>query len=41
MSDRSHPGRGERVMVTEAEVVLVAVDDRGRPTPIHPEPMQA
>ena len=26
--------RGERVKVTEAEVVLVAVDDRGRPTAI-------
>jgi acyl-CoA thioesterase YciA len=31
------PGRGERIKVTEAEVVLVAVDARGRPTPIHPE----
>ena len=41
LGDRSQPGRGERVMVTEAEVVLVAVDDRGRPTPIRPEPMQA
>lgn len=30
------PGRGERVKVTEAEVVLVAVDDRGRPVPVHP-----
>ena len=26
--------RGERVKVTEAEVVLVAVDDAGRPTPV-------
>ncbi len=34
-------GRGEHVKVTEAEVVLVAVDDRGRPTSIHPETMQA
>jgi acyl-CoA thioesterase YciA len=41
VGDRSHPGRGEQVMVTEAEVVLVAVDDRGRPTPIRLEPMQA
>ena len=32
---------GERVKVTEAEVVMVAVDDRGRPVPIHPEPLQA
>jgi len=31
-------GRGERVTVTEAEVVLVAVDDRGRPVPVQPEP---
>jgi acyl-CoA thioesterase YciA len=30
-------GHGERVKVTEAEVVLVAVDDRGRPVPIRPE----
>ena len=34
-------GRGERVKVTEAEVVLVAVDDNGRPIPIHPDPMEA
>jgi acyl-CoA thioesterase YciA len=27
-------GRGEIVKVTEAEVVLVAVDESGRPTPI-------
>jgi len=30
-------GHGERVKVTEAEVVLVAVDGKGRPTPIRPE----
>jgi acyl-CoA thioesterase YciA len=30
-------GRGERVSVTEAEVVLVAVDETGRPTPVRPE----
>ena len=30
-------GHGERVKVTEAEVVLVAVDAAGRPTPIRPE----
>jgi acyl-CoA thioesterase YciA len=34
-------GHGEHVKVTEAEVVLVAVDDRWRPVPIRPEPMQA
>ena len=33
-------GHGERVKVTEAEVVLVAIDDRGQPVPIRPEPMQ-
>jgi acyl-CoA thioesterase YciA len=32
---------GDVVKVTQAEVVLVAVDDRGRPVPIRPEPMQA
>src|SRR5262245_3420535 len=30
-------GHGERVKVTEAEVVLVAIDDLGRPMPIKPE----
>jgi acyl-CoA thioesterase YciA len=34
-------GHGEVVKVTEAEVVLVAVDNRGKPVPIRPEPMQA
>jgi acyl-CoA thioesterase YciA len=34
-------GGGERIRVTEAEVVLVAVDREGRPVPIHPEPLQA
>jgi acyl-CoA thioesterase YciA len=34
-------GHGERVRVTEAEVVVVAVDGNGRPTPIHPEGLQA
>ena len=29
---------GESVKVTEAEVVLVAVNAEGRPVPIHPEP---
>jgi acyl-CoA thioesterase YciA len=33
-------GHGERVKVTEAEVVLVAVNDQGRPVPIRPEPIQ-
>ena len=35
------PPAGEAVKVTEAEVVLVAVDDRGRPVSIRPEPVQA
>jgi len=34
-------GHGERVKVTEAEVVLVALNDRGVPVPIRPEPVQA
>ena len=33
-------GRGEPVQVTEAVVVLVAVNDQGRPVPIRPEPLQ-
>src|SRR5215210_5426106 len=40
-SGRASVAHGELVTVTEAEVVLVAVDNRGRPTPIRPEPMQA
>jgi acyl-CoA thioesterase YciA len=35
------PGQGEHVKVTEAEVVLVAVNDQGRPVPIRPEPVRA
>ena len=35
------PGRGEVVKVTEAVVVLVAVNDQGGPVPIRPEPMRA
>ena len=34
-------GQGERIKVTEAEVVLVAVNDQGRPVPIRPEPVRA
>ncbi len=33
----SASGQGERVKVTEAEVVLVAVDERGQPKPIRGE----
>jgi acyl-CoA thioesterase YciA len=33
-SERWGSGKGERVKVTEAEVVLVAVDASGRPIPI-------
>ena len=39
-AERWGAGYGERVKVTEAEVVLVAVDDRGCPVPIRPEPLQ-
>ena len=35
------PGLGELVKVTEAVVVLVAVNDQGRPVPIRSEPTQA
>ena len=34
-------GHGETVKVTEAEVVLVALDADGRPVPVRPEPAQA
>ncbi len=37
-AERWGSGHGERVKVTEAEVVLVSVDERGCPTPIHPVP---
>jgi acyl-CoA thioesterase YciA len=33
-------GRGEKVKVTEAEVILVAVDGEGRPIPVRPEPVK-
>jgi acyl-CoA thioesterase YciA len=36
-AERWGSGHGERVKVTEAEVVLVAVDDANRPTPIRVE----
>jgi acyl-CoA thioesterase YciA len=35
-AERWGSGQGERVKVTEAEVVLVAVDGSGRPTPVLP-----
>jgi acyl-CoA thioesterase YciA len=35
--ERWGAGSGERMKVTEAEVVLVAVDASGRPKPIRPE----
>ena len=33
-AERWGSGKGERVKVTEAEVVLVAVDETGRPIPV-------
>jgi acyl-CoA thioesterase YciA len=33
-AERWGGGRGEKVKVTEAEVVLVAVDEQGRPRPV-------
>jgi acyl-CoA thioesterase YciA len=35
-AERWGSGQGEAVLVTEAEVVLVAVDDEGRPTSVLP-----
>ena len=35
-AERWGVGRGERVKVTEAEVVLVAVGEGGRPVPVRP-----
>ena len=35
-AERWGAGRGERVLVTQAEVILVAVDAHGRPTPVQP-----
>ncbi len=35
-AERWGQGRGEHVQVTQAEVVMVAIDESGRPTPIHP-----
>ena len=40
-AERWGAGRGERVKVTEAEVVLVAVDSSGRPVPIRADELQA
>jgi acyl-CoA thioesterase YciA len=37
-AERWGGGRGERVKVTEAEVVLVAVDESGRPIPVGQAP---
>jgi acyl-CoA thioesterase YciA len=36
VAERWGAGQGEQVKVTEAEVVLVAVDGSGHPTPIKP-----
>ena len=36
-AERWGAGEGERVQVTEAEVVLVALDQHGHPMPIRPE----
>ena len=36
-AERWGSGHGERVQVTEAEVVLVAVDGQGRPIPVRDE----
>lgn len=36
-AERWSSGTGDRVLVTEAEVVLVATDGAGRPVPVRPE----
>lgn len=36
-AERWGSGQGERVLVTAAEVVLVAIDELGHPLPIDPE----
>jgi len=36
-AERWGAGDGEKIQVTEAEVVLVAVDEKGRPKPIRSE----
>jgi acyl-CoA thioesterase YciA len=39
--ERWGEGYGQRVKVTEAEVVLVSVDESGCPVPVRREPLQA
>jgi acyl-CoA thioesterase YciA len=41
IQEPSRAGHGERVKVTEAVVVLVAVNDQGKAVTIRPEPLQA
>ena len=41
LAGRRGTSYGETVKVTEAEVVLVAIDEQGRSVPVKPEPMQA
>jgi acyl-CoA thioesterase YciA len=38
---RRHRKPGQHVIVTEAEVIFVAVDDEGKPTPLGPSPLDA
>ena len=40
-AERWGAGEGQRVQVTEAEVVLVAIDENGQPTPIRGEGVSA
>ena len=40
-AERWSAGNGERVLVTQAEVVLVATDNQGHPVPVRPEPLGA
>ena len=41
LAGRRGASYGETVKVTEAEVVLVAIDEQGRSVPVKPEQMQA
>ena len=41
MVERWSAGAGETELVTEAEVVLVAIGQHGRPIPVRPDPAGA
>jgi acyl-CoA thioesterase YciA len=41
VESRRHRKPSEYVIVTKAEVIFVAVDDQGKPTPLGPSPLTA